>query len=231
MVNAYLTQPPEQSKDTESFVRELIEGGGLRGVGGFSLFCGRIGNPLAVISNRTPKAEEIEWILKERNETVGLSNAAFGDRSWPKVLQGESLMSSAIADSLAVRESKEELVERLMTLLSIDTMPKRETAQSWDSYVKELRKSIFIPALGGEGANQKSADDVAAAKSDQQLQGLSGIYGTQKQTVVLVDHHGQVTFVERTLHQNTVNELISGRCDRWFVFDIEAWQKSENKGV
>lgn len=221
MVNAFLTQSPEKDEDTCTFVKNLIDGDGLEGVGGFSLVCGRVGRPLAVVSNRTPSVEGMTWLPEQRGETVGLSNAAFGDRTWPKVLQGEKLLASAIAESVTRKEPKAAFVEAMMGLLSVDTLPKKEEGQGWESYVKELCKSIFIPVIGGDGADEVAADDVAAVRRDQHAQGMSGIYGTQKQTVVLVDHHGQVTFVERTLYDHEAREVKNRDRDRWFEFRIE----------
>lgn len=220
MVNAFLTQSPEKNEDTSTFVKNLVDGDGLKGVGGFSLVCGRVGGPLAVVSNRTPSVDGVTWLAEEKGETVGLSNAAFGNRSWPKVLQGEKLMASAIAESVARKDPKANFVEAMMGLLSVDTLPKKEEGQGLESFIKELRKSIFIPVIGGDGAAKMAADDVAAARTDQHTQGLNGVYGTQKQTVVLVDHHGQVTFVERTLYDNEAKEVKSQDRDRWFEFRI-----------
>lgn len=221
MVNAFLTQSLEKNEDTRTFVKNLVDGDGLKGVGGFSLVCGKAGEPLAVVSNRTPSVEGMTWLAEQRGETVGLSNAAFGDRSWPKVLQGEKLMASAIGESVARKVSKAGFIEAMMGLLSVDTLPEKEEGQGWESYVKELRKSIFIPVVGGDGADDMAADDVAAARRDQHMQGLSGVYGTQKQTVLLVDHHGRVTFVERTLRDNEAREVKSQDRERWFEFRIE----------
>jgi len=231
MVNAFLTQSPGKDDDTCTFVKSLVGGDGLKGVGGFSLVCGTVGGPLAVVSNRTPSVKGMTWLAEKRGETVGLSNAAFGDRSWPKVLQGEKLMASVIAESVARKDSKSGFVEAMIGLLSVNTLPEKEEGQGWESYVKELRKSIFIPVVGGDGADEMAADDVAAARTDQHTQGLSGVYGTQKQTVVLVDHHGRVTFVERTLYGNEAREVKSQDQDRWFEFRIEeqGWGASMSK--
>ena len=53
--------------------------------------------------------------------------------------------------------------------------------------------------------------------------GLSGVYGTQKQTVVLVDHQGRVTFVERSLYDTDAQPIDETERDKWFDFDIESW--------
>ena len=220
MVNAFLKQSTEEYKGTEDFLKSLLDGEGLKGVGGFSLVCGRLGEPLAVVSNRTPSVEAVTWLARRRWLTEGLSNAAFGDRSWSKVTDGERLMKSAISASVARKDTKAEFVEEMMRLLSIDTLPKRQEGQNWEAFVKELRMSIFIPKIGGEGLDGMGADDVAAAKSDHHVQGLSGVYGTQKQTVLLVDHKGRATFVERSLYDSKAQPIKDSERDRWFEFSV-----------
>ncbi|KAI4262438.1 MAG: hypothetical protein L6R42_002383 [Xanthoria sp. 1 TBL-2021] len=233
MVNAFLMQDKHSTEDTASFARNLVEGEGVTGVGGFSLVCGRVGQPLAIISNRTPSVEGLTWIAQQKGETVGLSNAAFDDRSWPKVNDGETLMKSAIERSVQRRDNKEGLVGELLQLLSTDNLPRKKKEEGWKSYVRELRKSIFIPVVGGEGMDRMHADEMAAGKTDEPVQvqqltdptkfreGLSGLYGTQKHTVVLIDHQGHVTFVERTLYDQAAQPMDGVERDRWFEFDIE----------
>ncbi|KAI4274567.1 MAG: hypothetical protein LQ337_003835 [Flavoplaca oasis] len=233
MVNAFLMQDKHSIEDTESFARNLVEGEGVTGVGGFSLVCGKAGQPLAVISNRTPSVEGLTWIAQQKDETVGLSNAAFDDRSWPKVKDGEALMKSVIDRSLRNNDDQASLVEALMQLLSTDTLPNKKEGQGWKSYLRVLTKSIFIPVVGGEGMDHKHADEMAAGKTDESVpvqrqtnpiksqKGTSGLYGTQKQTVVLVDHQGHVTFVERTLYDEEAHPVEGSGRDRWFEFDME----------
>ncbi|KAI9871814.1 MAG: hypothetical protein M1830_002423 [Pleopsidium flavum] len=232
MVKVFLTTSPDIEESTENFVKKLIEGEGVKGVGGFSLVCGEIGEPLAVVSNRTPDVDGVTWIAKTKGETVGLSNAAYGDRSWPKVTHGEKLMEKAISESAESNEGKNNFIDRLLEVLSTDTLPKREGKQVWESYVRQLRNSIFVPAIGGEGMDGMSADTVAAANRDtkaevvehldmtRQKLGTSGVYGTQKQTVVLVDHGGQVTLVERTLYDDKGYSIPVGQGDRRFEFQL-----------
>ena len=232
MVNAFLMQERSSPVDTESFAKRLIDEG-VTGVGGFSLVCGQAGQPLAVISNRTPDLDDVTWIAKEKDETVGLSNAAYGNHSWPKVNNGKKMMQEAIEASVKRKDSKEAFVEEMMRLLSTDTLPKKKQGESWNSYVKELRNSIFIPAIGGEGTDDTSADEIATGKNHAKVQvqaqstpkagkdGLSGLYGTQKETVVLVSHNGRVTFVERTLFDADAQPTKANEQDRWFEFDRE----------
>ena len=224
MVNAYLTHSLEPANDTEEFVKKLVQSEELKGVGGFSRVCGLIGKPLAVVSNRTPNVEGITWIAEKSNETVGLSNAAFANKSWPQVLKAESLLSSAIAESITMADNKEDLVKKLMALLTVDTLPKWVEGQCWETYVKELSKSIFIPVVGGEGPEDMRADDVPEANSIDHVQSLSASYETRKQTDVLLDHQGRVNLVERTLYGSDGKETSGKERDRWFDFDVEGWE-------
>lgn len=236
MVNAFLTQPANSAKTIEDFVGDLVSGAGLRGVGGFSLVCGNVGGRLAVVSNRTPDVEGVNWITESRGETIGLSNAAFGDGTWGKVLNGKKLMNAAIAESVARNDSASKLVEEMMNVLCVDTLPKREAGNGWDSYVKELRHSIFIPMIAGEGMDEMSADQIAAARSENIVigkdldsesklhDGLSGLYGTQTQIVILVDHEGQVTFTERSLYDSNARPIPARERDRFFTFKIDGWR-------
>ena len=229
--NLFLTRSIQDGQGTEDFVSSLIEGDGLQGIGGFSLVCGQVGKPLAVISNRTPNVKDINWIANTRGETVGLSNAIITDRSWTKVTRGETLVQDVIHQSVSTKGSKESLVEALFDVLSDDTLPRDTDGKSWESRVRELRKSIFIPAVGGPATKKESAEDLAAAKEndhtslnkprqqDPNQLGMSGTYGTQKQTIILVSHAGHVTFIERSLYGNE----LPNRCemqDRVFEFDI-----------
>jgi uncharacterized protein with NRDE domain len=49
----------------------------------------------------------------------------------------------------------------------------------------------------------------------------SEAYGTQKQTIILVDHDGTATYVEKTLYDNhgrpTTNDI------QQYEFEIEGW--------
>lgn len=226
VVNAFLTRSVDSATDTKGFVKSLVgEGEGLKGIGGFTLLCGKAGMPLAVVSNRTPNVEDLSWILGRKGETIGLSNATFADRSWPKVLKGEELIRAAISRSVARKDTKAQFVEELMKLLSVNDMPSRAQNQGWESYSKELRKSIFIPLIGGEGMDDVEENDhheIENPKSGSTpMDALSGVYGTQTQTVVLVDHQGLVTFVERRLYDSAAQAIEGEERDQVFEFHIE----------
>ena len=232
IIRAFLTDNSFSS--TEEFVRSVLASGAGRDAGGFSLVCGKIGEPLAVISNRAKSEDDIAWIASKPGETVGLSNAAFGDRSWPKVANGEKLMHSALAESVNTGESEEQLVKRLLDLLSTDTLPRQGDGAGLETYINELRNSIFVPPIGRNDLSILPADEVSAARKheiaevvegrlDNKLPlGVSGLYGTQKQSVILVSHSGKVRFLERTLHDNDVNPIPLGEGDREFIFTVTA---------
>ena len=172
MVNAFLKQSTEAEQNTEAFIKKLLHEDELKGIGGFSLICGKVGEPLAVISNRTPSVEGVTWIAGKNGDTVGLSNATFDNKSWPKVNDGKKLMASAIARSVARKDTKKDFVEEMMGLLGIDTLPKGNRGQNWDVRVKELRLSILIPRIDGDDVDGMKAEDIAAARSEQPV----GVY-------------------------------------------------------
>ena len=240
IVNSYLTQPVDSHEPTDRFIERLVLCERLKGVGGFSLVCGKLDEPLAVVSNRTPSVEGISWIADGKNGTVGLSNTAFGDRSWPKVVKGEELLASTITSDAGHSKSEAEFIEDLFLLLSDDSLPRQPKGEGWEAYVKELRKSIFIPVIGGDGVVEASAQDLAAAKSDHcanakqtskeaKEDGPGSLYGTQKQTVLLVNHQGRVTFVERTVRDRAGNALAAADRDQHFHFEIEGWKEGESR--
>lgn len=234
---AYLTVPAESSETPEEFAKRMVEQESVKGVGGFSLIFGQLhagktvgerGSMLGIISNRTSNTDGVVWITGDKVQTIGqtcaLSNSHFGDRAWPKVVRGEELMSVALEESAKLGEAQEKLIDRLFAVLSVDTMPKRKEGERWTSYVKELRHSILIPPISELA--EKPADEVAAAKSDEAVSNATGTgsYGTQKQTVVLVDRAGKTTFVERTLFDENARRVPDAQRDLRFDFDIQGWK-------
>ena len=222
MVNAFLTAPAEDVADIEDFVKRLISGDAARGSGGFSLVCGRIGQALAVVSNRMQQEGEVKWVGRDgARETVGLSNAAFSDHTWPKVVNGTRMMEDLMGYWIESDTSREQIAESLFGLLSTNTLPMPKEGEGWETSVKQLRNSIFIPKLG---AGVKSAGEPSAAHDPASVAittATSGLYGTQKQTVVMLDKHGHLFFTEKTLFDKKGKD-ITGQPDsiRAFDFDI-----------
>lgn len=223
--NAWLKSGPQSP---EAFARQMLDHG-VHGVGGFSLAYGLVqdvmrGAGLAVLSNRTPSAEGVPRLLRRSGETTALSNAAFGDRSWPKVVDGERGTAAAIEASVAANESRDQLVERLLDVLSVDTMPRRQD-EEWDVYLTQLRHSIFIPAIGRDHLERHGVPAREAGNRGEEMapDATSGCYGTEKQTVVLVDREGGVFYLERTLFDSEARAVKRGEGDRVFEFRIEGW--------
>jgi uncharacterized protein with NRDE domain len=225
IIRAFLT---DFHTNTEAFVREMVASGVSRDAGGFSLVCGTVGEPLAVMSNRAASEAEIPWIRPETAQTVGLSNAAYGDHGWKKVGDGEKLLDDAIKESVDGGESENDFIQRLIKLLSTDTLTRIEEDQGLESYIAGLRNTIYVPVIGRQA--DLHADEIAAAPKtgkatvvrdlDHKL-GVNGLYGTQKQTVVLVDHSGNIRFFERTLHDSNSRPVPVGQGDLNFSFKTE----------
>jgi uncharacterized protein with NRDE domain len=187
----------------------MIEKDGVEGVGGFSLCYGFVqdvvkedGKGLSIISNRTPELQDVIHLLNQKGSTHALSNAAYGDRSWPKVINGESWTQTAIEESLAANETRDQLVQRLFGILSIDTMPSKKEHEGWDMYLNQLRHSIFVPAIGRDHLEEHNmpAHEIGDVVNQKAVDATSGCYGTQKNIVVLVDREGKVFYLERTLY-------------------------------
>ncbi|OKL61970.1 hypothetical protein UA08_02568 [Talaromyces atroroseus] len=192
----------EQQRTTRQFVADMIESQTAKKAGGFSLVCGKIGEPLAIISNRMPDdIDAVTWIAGKRGETVGLSNTVLHDRTWPKIINGEILMRSAIEAHVVSTagdgyqkdinvDDEEDLISRLFDVLNTDSLPRLQDREPIkEQYMSQLKESIFIPLLGDRAKFEAEVEQLAKLG----LQGyMSGLYGTQKQTVLLVDYRGRV---------------------------------------
>jgi uncharacterized protein with NRDE domain len=256
MVTAWLTAQEEES--TQAFVHRLLEGEGVKGVGGFSLVCGKLRKrkdssgelePLAIISNRAGSPDDVPWIAEKRGEVYGLSNTCYEDPiAWPKVEIGKEKLQQTVEEIVEAGSGEEELVKKLFAVLDTNTLPITE-GQDFEEAIVHLRKSIFIPAIGQAVPPQTipKAEDIATAeplpnsramtngktedvvKESAVGNGMTGLYGTQRQTILLVDWDGHVTFRERTLWDEKGNGIERGTADMKFDFQIEGWN-GESKG-
>ena len=237
--NAWLNPEPSKQESTEEFAKRMIEENGVKGVGGFSLCYGfmqdifketageeRSAKGLAIVSNRTPDVHGVLRLLGEKGETKALSNAAYGDRSWPKVVNGEAWTQKAIKESTAANETREQLVDRLLAILTTDTMPRQKENENDDMYMNQLRHSIFIPAIGRDHLEEHKmpAHDIGDVVKLKAADATSGCYGTQKSIVIVVDKEGKVYYFERTLFDREARCMEKGKGDRVFEFQIEGWQ-------
>jgi len=252
MVTAWLTAPNDES--THDFVHRLLEEEeGVAGVGGFSLLCGKLRRrrdtqhelePLAIISNRCDSSEDVPWIAEKRGEVYGLSNTSYSDPDiWPKVKMGKEKVLEVVEKVVHKGLGEEELIDKLFNVLDTNTLPEQK-GQDFESYIMELKESIFIPAIGKETDPPLPADSIAAANPsiakdcEVELQekerpepspAMTGIYGTQRQTIILVDWEGNVTFRERSLWDENGNPIIRGEGDMTFRFRIEGWNGEKNR--
>lgn len=234
IVNSWLAAPPEYRPATRDFVQDIITGMAAKNVGGFSLVCGYVNEPLAIVSNRSATLDQVAWVATERGQTLGLSNTSFEDRSWPKILDGEKLMKEAIDAHVQAGEDEDALINRLLQVLSRDTLPRFPEGSTTETYIPHLRKSIFIPIIGAESQVERAPDDeVAAACVEDEVEVdnlaskdapdpsyMQGAYGTQKQTILLVSDNRRMRYFERTLYDNDVNAIPVGQGDRSFEFTV-----------
>lgn len=199
--------------------------------------------PLAIISNRTDYPRQVSWIAGKRGEAYGLSNTSFSNpEPWPKVRMGKEKLLQIIKEASAKKLGKYELVEELFSLLNTDTFPTDER-KTFEGCSSNLKDSIFIPPIGTQDVSKEIASHIKptslehsqySLKSGElksQLteidshweidNGVSGVYGTQRQTVILVDWEGNVTFCERSLWDADGQPIQRGESDLNFEFKIE----------
>ncbi|KAH8887590.1 hypothetical protein GQ53DRAFT_655570 [Thozetella sp. PMI_491] len=264
MVTAWLAADPEEP--TTKFVSRMLEEGATKGVGGFSLICGKLRRrrtgggegengasaaqtlaPMAIVSNRHETADAVPWICGERGEVHGLSNmvyvhpdeAASGTELWPKVADGTTSLKKAVDDAIRDSKSEDALVEALYQILDQDKLPTHPNMK-FEDYIDVLKESIFIPAIGDDkhkkemeaavrdgfkGKLGAAAETIKSAeRPDEQSQGfMTGLYGTQRQTIILVDWDGNVTYKERALWDEDGNPVARGEGDMSFTYKIEGW--------
>ena len=183
---------------------------------------------LAIVSNRSEHVNDVKWLCRNPGETHALSNSHYGDNSWPKVVHAEQAVAEAIKTSSKKNESKDAMIARLIDVLSTDTLPRQKNGEEWDTYLGQLRQSIFIPPIGkdaerkvlnGESPLPNGAPHVQAAVD----MATSGVYGTQKQSIVLVDWEGNATVFERTLIDVDGKPVSKGKGDLSYEFRVEGW--------
>lgn len=232
IVSAYLSSPPGEKESDDEFARRLVRDVGINDVGGFSLVFGHLQpasdgslGGLSIISNRTTDPSNLTRIASKTGEVHGLSNSHFGDLSWPKIVHGEQLLRQAVDASATRQDSKDRLIESLFAVLRVDTYPKFPKREDFTVYARQMRNSIFIPRVGGSDVENESSDGMKSAEGQNisrqagvEVRAGAGGYGTQKQTVVLVDRSGRVTFVERTLYDKNARAAES---ERSFEYQIE----------
>ncbi|KAL2266008.1 hypothetical protein VTJ83DRAFT_5360 [Remersonia thermophila] len=257
MVTAWLRADP--AEPTADFVHRLLHDGSVKGVGGFSLVCGKLRRapgpdrniePLAIISNRCDHPDEVPWICGRRGAAVGLSNATFltaADEQagvgsvWPKIRDGRDMLRRAVAEET----TEDGLVAALFKILDDDRFPP-DHAMDVEEGIHHVQDSIFIPAFGGEERQREMREARRRGGGEQQAGGRpakdrvagvppppgsppvafqAGLYGTQRQTVILVDWDGNVRYTERALYDRYGNSIPRGEADETFRFKIDGWEE------
>ncbi|KAL2857255.1 NRDE protein-domain-containing protein [Aspergillus pseudoustus] len=237
IINSWLTasseHPAAVEGHVEEFIDELRRAQDLDSVGGFNLLLGDVSEPepgaLAIVSNRRENMEccngevQVRRVSGGSGQTVALSNmtlegeGADHTKAWKKILLGESLTAEAIAASLDKGEGEDALIERLFGVLSTDTLPRLPGEQKAEAYLGVFRESIFIPAIGKASENHQVGEvDWNAKLLDPAF--MEGLYGTQTQTVILIDHARRVRYVARTLYDEDGRPLSPAERDRSFEF-------------
>lgn len=154
--------------------------------------------------------------------TTSLSNSHFADKTWPKTSFGEMFMHELIYPSpttftVSTQPIRLEILDTCFHILSSNTMPTRDADESWGRYSRELRNSIFIPPIEVRGTTEyDNANPVPKPMEKVEKEW----YGTQEQTVMLVDWDGMATFVERTLKYVEGRRSNQGQGERMFKFEI-----------
>ncbi|KAJ4287439.1 hypothetical protein N0V88_007712 [Collariella sp. IMI 366227] len=257
MVTAWLSAHPAET--TEQFVHRMLDDGGVKGVGGFSLICGKLRRvrgekniePLAIISNRCDHVGQVPWICGQRGSVVGLSNATYLEQTeasrlalWPKIVDGSDMLARIAAEA-GEDASEEDLIASLFNILDTDKFPPKHTIDLEEG-IPLLKDSIFIPAFGGKQHQEEMAEarqrgnikrtghdspaaetlTVVARPDEQPINGFqTGLYGTQRQTVILVGWDGSVTYTERALWDPHGNPIPRGEGDKTFRFQVEGWEE------
>ncbi|GAP89392.1 putative duf833 domain-containing protein [Rosellinia necatrix] len=242
---AWLTAPAEENLNR--FVQRMVDDPATKAAGGFSLICGDLKEktengiePLAIITNRCDELAGVPRIGGDRGTTYGLSNTIYVEPpTWPKIKRGKELLETAIKEAVEEDLDEERLMNRLFTVLEDDTMPVRQN-MSMQDHMDALRYSVFVPPFSDDEGWKDMADAIEQGKakpafdpidddsdSDTQLPAdphvnfMKGAYGTQRQTLVLVDWDGNVTYKERALWDAHGNRLGKGENDIVIKYTID----------
>ena len=258
MVNAWLGGLGDGK--LQEGVEKLLQGGGLKTVGGFSMACGRLRKKwegIAIVSNRVDDVNDVPVLGTKRGETWGLSNAVYDEKAeWPKVVKGKALMKEAVEIAVRDKTGEDELISKLFSVLDNESLPPRTAQTSFYEYLQSLRHTVFVPLLGGDdrkkvmediqnklrdkrgkqvpetGTKEQEAIERMLARPEPPDELISkmcdnGMYGTQRQTVLLVDWNGRVRFVERALWDDHGYPIKRGEGDLDTDFTITGWEEED----
>ncbi|KZZ99436.1 DUF833 domain-containing protein [Moelleriella libera RCEF 2490] len=157
MVTAWLAGPAERT--VKEAVNHLVRDDGVKGVGGFSMVCGKLrkreGGNIAIVSNRAVHADEVPLFGHARGETWGLSNTTFdAEVKWPKVELGTDLLRTTVEAAVGRGWAEKELLDGLFAILDTDTFPTPEPGTPFEQVTGLLRHTIFVPPLGDDAHHE-----------------------------------------------------------------------------
>lgn len=181
-----------------------------RGTHALKLFNSEIVGPSESVVLDGPAAKEAITTTASdiRNDTIGISNSEI-TAPWPKVHIGVQALEDIIHQAPV---SEEKLIEQLKVILTNNTFPMEDASKetNTDGIFYHVRKSIFIPAINVNVADNTDAQD--------------GVYyGTRTNTIILVSKTGHVKYIERTLHEHDTPTEDAPPSDSVFEFDIEGF--------
>jgi uncharacterized protein with NRDE domain len=248
---AVLTNYRETVDESEQSVYGVRSRGGMKGVGGFSLSCGALKRrgkegiqPMVIISNRSEAADRVPRIGGERDRVWGLSNTVYEDPPrWPKIKLGKQLLEETIQKAVEKGASEDELTNLLFSMLDSDTMPLRSPGMKHEEYLDGLQHTVFVPAVSDQNRRKDMDEAIANGKMKAAFDEIEdesreiqeqdppvaptvfekGEYGTQRQTIILVDWDGNVTYKERALWDAHGNLVERGQGDSTTKFAIQGW--------
>ncbi|QOU22111.1 hypothetical protein BRETT_002279 [Brettanomyces bruxellensis] len=211
---------------------------GFKDVGGFSLLFGELQAsqggkgimPLHIMSNRYRETVSVfnteETLNRQDNDryhkmqlfdTIGLSNSPYLE-PWPKVTEGKKLLEQFAENAVRQKWNKDKLVSKLFEVLTVahPSDPEKWLNYNLEEGFDQMPKSIFVPPL-------RKTKGPACSESKSKP---TSLYGTRTQTVILVDKHGKVTYVEKTLHSSEdLTEKPQLHCSE---FQIQGWVDGRN---
>lgn len=199
--------------------------------------------PLAVISNRHCAADEVPWICSERGAVYALSNTSYTHRpahdnrsstdgtasepaaeeeeeEWPKIANGKRLVRSLVDIAVAESWDEERLLKGLFGVLDTDTLPRHtETDVSLDDYIHELKKTIFVPAIGGAAhreamsrAQRGEWNPEDAMETDDMESGVSVLVATKQAATTSTDVGATTTTTISTATEATNTTVHHSSC-------------------
>lgn len=155
------------------------------------------------------------------------------------VLSKDSLSTTDADSSLDLQRGLEVHIERLRETILVPPLGRMEDN---DNVHTNAQVNANMNIKGEDHATTTRNDEIAAANPDTDAKitvpilpatatttaaptppssGMTGVYATQKQTVILLDHHRRVRFLERTLFDGAGRPVEKGTGDVEFEFLVD----------